>query len=72
LPYEPWKDAPVMHEVDFIMANHNLWPGQTAGYVDHGLVDENRQRRPSYYGFSAWVLGAEDPAVWDVLPTAAR
>lgn len=29
----------------------NLWPGQTKGYVDHGLVDENRQRRPSY---GAW------------------
>ena len=132
---EPWKEAPVMHEVDFIMANayfgswsgaednvdpwldfvnrtypdklviisefgypgpfspdtvsadearianmrrqirsfesrefiggmifwcyqdyeshHNLWPGQTAGYVDHGLVDENRQRRPSYYVWKA-------------------
>jgi spore germination protein YaaH len=23
-------------------------------------------------GFSAWVLGAEDPAVWDVLPEAVR
>lgn len=23
-------------------------------------------------GFSAWVLGAEDPAVWDVLPKSAR
>ena len=23
-------------------------------------------------GLSAWVLGAEDPAVWDVLPTVAR
>ena len=29
----------------------NLWPGETEGFVDHGLVDENRQRRPSY---SAW------------------
>jgi hypothetical protein len=26
----------------------NLWPGETEGFVDHGLVDENRQRRPSY------------------------
>jgi len=29
-------------------SHRNLWPGQTEGYVDHGLVDENRQRRPSY------------------------
>ena len=26
----------------------NLWPGQSEGYVDHGVVDENRQRKPSY------------------------
>ena len=29
----------------------NLWPGQAEGYVDHGVVDENRQRKPSY---EAW------------------
>jgi beta-galactosidase/beta-glucuronidase len=29
-------------------SHRNLWPGETAGYVDHGVVDENRQRRPSY------------------------
>ncbi len=32
-------------------SHRNLWPGQTSGYVDHGVVDENRQRRPSY---DAW------------------
>lgn len=26
----------------------NLWPGQAEGYVEHGLVDESRQRKPSY------------------------
>ena len=30
-------------------SHRNLWPGETAGYVDHGVVDEYRQRRPSYY-----------------------
>ncbi|MFB3924078.1 MAG: glycoside hydrolase family 2 protein [Terriglobia bacterium] len=29
-------------------SHRNLWPGERQGYVDHGLVDENRQRRPSY------------------------
>lgn len=29
-------------------SHRNLFPGLTAGYVDHGVVDENRQRRPSY------------------------
>jgi beta-glucuronidase len=26
----------------------NLWPGEIEGYVEHGLVDEWRQRKPSY------------------------
>ena len=26
----------------------NLWPGETEGYVEHGLVDEARQRKASY------------------------
>ncbi len=30
-------------------SHHNLRPGQSDSYVDHGLVDENRQRRPSFY-----------------------
>jgi hypothetical protein len=30
-------------------SHRNLWPGYTEGYVDHGVVDENYQRRPSYY-----------------------
>jgi beta-glucuronidase len=30
-------------------SRRNLRPGLEEGYVDHGLVDEHRQRRPSYY-----------------------
>jgi beta-glucuronidase len=30
-------------------SHRNLWPGYTEGIVDIGIVDENRQRRPSYY-----------------------
>ena len=29
-------------------SHRNLWPGRQEGYVDHGVVDENYQRRPSY------------------------
>jgi beta-glucuronidase len=29
-------------------SHRNLWPGETTGWVEMGLVDENRQRRPSY------------------------
>jgi beta-galactosidase/beta-glucuronidase len=32
-------------------SHRNLSPGETTGWVDMGLVDENRQRRPSY---DAW------------------
>lgn len=32
-------------------SHRNLWPGETTGFVEMGLVDENRQRRPSY---DAW------------------
>jgi hypothetical protein len=29
-------------------SRRNLWPGQAEGYVEHGVVDEARQRKPSY------------------------
>ena len=32
-------------------SHRNLRPGETSGFVEMGLVDENRQRRPSY---QAW------------------
>jgi hypothetical protein len=40
-------------------SRRNLWPGQTEGYVEHGVVDEARQRKPSY-------------AVWQELNAPAR
>jgi beta-glucuronidase len=30
-------------------SHQNLWPGRQEGYVDHGVVDEYRQRRPSFW-----------------------
>ena len=30
-------------------SHRNLWPGHLSGYVDHGVVDEYRQRRPSFF-----------------------
>jgi beta-glucuronidase len=38
----------------------NLWPGYQEGYVDHGVVDEYRQRRPS---FAVWEK-ANQPVVF--------
>ena len=30
-------------------SHQNLWSGHQEGYVDHGVVDEYRQRRPSFW-----------------------
>jgi beta-glucuronidase len=49
-------------------SHQNLWPGHTEGYVDHGVVDEYRQRRPS---FAVWekrnrpVIFASEKWVYD-------
>jgi beta-glucuronidase len=45
---QDWIAGIVMWCYQDYRSHRNLWPGQTAGYVDHGVVDENRQRRPSY------------------------
>jgi len=34
-----------------LQSRRYYWPGQEGGYLEHGIVDENRQRKPSYY---AW------------------
>ncbi|HEU5137847.1 MAG TPA: glycoside hydrolase family 2 TIM barrel-domain containing protein [Steroidobacteraceae bacterium] len=28
------------------------WPGQEQGYLEHGIVDQNRQRKPSYFAWA--------------------
>ena len=30
-------------------SRRNLWPGQEERLLEHGIVDENRQRKPSYF-----------------------
>ena len=45
---QDWIAGVIMWCYQDYRSHRNLWPGQTAGYVDHGVVDENRQRRPSY------------------------
>lgn len=49
-------------------SHQNLWAGETAGFVEHGVVDEHRQRKPSYAAYQqrhvplrselAWQAGA--------------
>jgi beta-glucuronidase len=57
----------------------NLWPGDTEGYVEHGVVDEARQRKPSYEVWKQltspaaldvrWVGETAVPAAFTVLVT---
>lgn len=42
----------------------NLWPGETEGYVDHGVVDEARQRKPSYETWKKLTAPAKITAHW--------
>jgi beta-glucuronidase len=46
---EDWIGGALLWCYQDYRSHRNLWPGETAGIVDHGVVDENRQRRPSYY-----------------------
>jgi len=45
-------------------SHRNLFPGYSAGYVDHGVVDENRQRRPSFYAWQHRTAPAALKAQW--------
>ena len=48
----------------------NLWPGLKEGYVEHGVVDEARQRKPSYAVWKELNRPAALSANW-VKPAAA-
>jgi len=45
---QDWIAGAIMWCYQDYKSHRNLWPGVTAGIVDRGVVDENRQRRPSY------------------------
>jgi beta-glucuronidase len=42
----------------------NLWPGMSEGYVEHGVVDEARQRKPSYQVWKKLTEPATITAQW--------
>jgi Beta-galactosidase/beta-glucuronidase len=48
-------------------SHRNLWPGHREGYVDHGVVDEYRQRRPSFYAWEKRTAAATLRAKWKYL-----
>lgn len=41
-----------------------FWPGQEQGYLEHGLVDPNRQRKPSYFAWAELNAPAHLDARW--------
>jgi hypothetical protein len=45
-------------------SRRNLWPGQEEGYVEHGVVDEYRQRKPSYQVWKELNAAATIDAQW--------
>lgn len=45
---QEWIAGALMWCYQDYKSHRNLWPGQTEAEVDIGIVDENRQRRPSY------------------------
>jgi beta-glucuronidase len=45
-------------------SHRNLWPGNSSGYVDHGVVDENRQRRPSFFAWEKRTSPAVRKVKW--------
>jgi beta-glucuronidase len=49
----------------------NLWPGMSEGYVEHGVVDEARQRKPSYQVWKKLTEPATITAHWVSAPGQA-
>lgn len=47
-------------------SNRNLYAGSVDGYVDHGVVDENRQRKPSYTAWEQRNRALDVSVTWSV------
>jgi hypothetical protein len=45
-------------------STHNLRPGQSDSYVDHGVVNKNRQRKPSYFVWQSENVPAHIRLAW--------
>ncbi|HEV7606069.1 MAG TPA: glycoside hydrolase family 2 TIM barrel-domain containing protein [Steroidobacteraceae bacterium] len=41
-----------------------FWPGQEQGYLEHGIVDPDRQRKPSYFAWAELNAPAHIEAGW--------
>jgi beta-glucuronidase len=47
-------------------SNKNLFAGESDGYVDHGLVDADRQRRPSFFAWERTNRAASARVAWSM------
>jgi hypothetical protein len=52
-------------------SRRNLWPGQVEGFVEHGVVNEERQRKPSYEVWKQMNAPANIEAQWAGSPGSA-
>ena len=66
-----WIGGAIMWCYQDYKSRRNLWPGQSEGYVEHGVVDEARQRKPSYLVWKEMNAPAELEARWVLDANAA-
>lgn len=59
-----WIAGAILWSYQDYHSTHNLRPAQTDSYVDHGVVDKNRQRKPSYYLWQNENVPAHLHATW--------
>jgi beta-glucuronidase len=65
---QDWIAGALMWCYQDYKSHRNLWPGLTEGIVDHGVVDENRQRRPSYQVWQSLNSPAHLQMKWNFNP----
>jgi beta-glucuronidase len=66
-----WIGGAIMWCFQDYKSRRNLWPGQEEGYVEHGVVDEARQRKPSYDVWRELNAPAKIDARWAVAANGA-
>jgi hypothetical protein len=60
-----WIGGAILWSYQDYHSTHNLRPGQADSYVDHGVVDKNRQRKPSYFAWQKDNTPAHLHIEWD-------
>lgn len=66
-----WIGGAILWSYEDYRSYHNLRAQQDDEYVDHGLVDKNRQRKPSYFVWQHENEPARVEATWSFDPQGA-